>query len=316
MTDIGNAYTYKYVDHILNATLDSSHLTTSSYPVPFLGMVLHGYKNYAGTPLNYTGSIDYNILKSIENGASLYYILCMQNTNYLKDDEILSKYYGVDYKTWFEDIAMNYAELNAAIGDLQSYQIVDHKIIIGERVISEDEVAQNYRRLKAEILEMIETQLADAVHDGYEYLEGTYGPSAAYGKEISVVVDEDTLMAQISEILNLTSEQLKAEKFDEEVKAITGKYETMYASGAAAYTVDFKNIEYNSKYSFITDSYATAEDYIKTDYTSDVGNIALITYSNGTDTVQFILNYNIYSVTVNLDGTLLEVGKFGYTRIG
>jgi hypothetical protein len=132
---------------------------------------------------------------------------------------------------------------------------------------------------------------------------------------VASVAEGEALQLCESDIPGIIS-QLKAEKFDEEVKAITGKYETMYASGAAAYTVDFKNIEYNSKYSFITDSYATAEDYIKTDYTSDVGNIALITYSNGTDTVQFILNYNIYTVTVNLDGTLLEVGKFGYTRIG
>ena len=316
MTDAGNIYSVKYASHILNAAIDSSHFRYASYAVPFTGMILHGYVNYTGAPLNYAGTPSYNILRSIENGAALYYILCYQNTSYMKDDDALNQYYGVDYKTWFEDIAMNYAELNAAIGDLQSYQIVDHKIIIGERVISDEEVAQNYRRLKAEILEMIEAQLADAVADGYEYLETTYGPVAAYGKEISVVVDEDTLMAQISELLNLTAEQLKAEKFDEEVKAITEKYETTYASTAAAYTVDFKNIEYNSKYSFITDSYATADDYVKTDYTSDVGNIALVTYYNGTDTVQFILNYNIYSVTVNLDGTLYEVEKFGYTRIG
>ena len=45
MVDGGNVYTWKYVRHILNAPLDSSRYIRSSYSVPFLGVVLHGYMN-------------------------------------------------------------------------------------------------------------------------------------------------------------------------------------------------------------------------------------------------------------------------------
>ena len=110
MLDKGNIYTVKYAEHILDISTDSSHLRDSSYTIPFTGMVLHGYVNYAGAALNYSGSPQYDILRAIENGASLYYLLCYQNTNYMKDDEGLSKYYGVNYETWFEKIVEQYDE--------------------------------------------------------------------------------------------------------------------------------------------------------------------------------------------------------------
>ena len=59
MVDGGNVYTWKYVRHILNAPLDSSRYIRSSYSVPFLGVVLHGYMNFAGTPLNMEGDVEY-----------------------------------------------------------------------------------------------------------------------------------------------------------------------------------------------------------------------------------------------------------------
>lgn len=55
MTDGGNAYTLKYVDHLLNVSLDSSRFMKASYSIPFVGMVLHGYIQFAGAPLNMEG---------------------------------------------------------------------------------------------------------------------------------------------------------------------------------------------------------------------------------------------------------------------
>ena len=56
MSDKGNIYAVEYLDHILTAPIDSSHFNNASYSIPFFGMVLHGYVNYAGTPINYSGS--------------------------------------------------------------------------------------------------------------------------------------------------------------------------------------------------------------------------------------------------------------------
>ncbi len=320
MVDKGNSYTYKYVRHIIGAATDSSHYRYSSYAVPFLGMVLHGYVNYTGDALNYAGTPQYYILRAIENGAAPYYVLCYQNTGNLKDDVLLSKYYGVDYNTWFDSIVTTYGELNAAIGGLQKYNITDHKIILGERAVDENEQNANYAALKAEIIAMLDAQIAEAVRVGYEYLQNN---EASSGRPLAVSIDTDALIAQFCDILNLTAEELvgTAEKptaFKTEVDGVVAKYEAEYPSGGTnPYVVSFSAIEYESQYSYITESLATdGKNYVYTDYTSDINNIAMVTYSNGTDSVTFILNYNIYSVTVKLgDGETYTIGKYDYVKI-
>ena len=55
---------------------------------------------------------------------------------------------------------------------------------------------------------------------------------------------------------------------------------------------------------------------MKTDYTCDLGNVVIVTYSNGTDSVSFILNYNIYDVEVRLEsGEVITLGKYEYREI-
>ncbi len=308
MTDIGNMYSLKYVDHILNATIDSSHFTFSSYPVPFYGMVLHGYVNYAGSPINYTGSVDYNILHSIENGASLYYILCMQNANYLKEDEMLSKYYGVDYKNWKDKIVAQYERLNAAIGSYQNYEIVDHSAIIGERIMNSKDAAENNFKLIIEYIENVDklvSDLADATFD--QMIEDPNN----IGKGIHITIDTASLKADACERINLTAEELDKFDFDTLLNAVVVKYAAEYPekAGAVEITFDKSQMQYTSVYDFVTDSVANAENYDYTDFTCDNGSIVIVTYKdtaagdNG-KTVLFILNYNNYPVKVRLDNTI------------
>ena len=129
MTDSGNAYTWAYVDHIVNADIDSSRYTKSSASVPFLGVVLHGYIQFAGAPLNQEGDPEYMILKSVENGAGMYFILSYQNTSELKEDRFLSRYYSIDYNIWKEDLVTYYNTLNDLLRDVQTQVIIDHKFL-------------------------------------------------------------------------------------------------------------------------------------------------------------------------------------------
>ncbi|MBQ9071254.1 MAG: hypothetical protein IJY23_07925 [Clostridia bacterium] len=339
MLDKGNAYTLKYASHILNASIDSSHFKHSSYAIPFVGMILHGSVNYTGTPINYAGAPRYELLRAIESGASLYYILCYQNTSFMKEDLILSDYYGVNYSSWYENIVRTYKELNDVTSDLQDYLITDHKIIIGERVRDDKELDENYKTLMLEMAELLEASIKSAVAAGYSELQATADPGA---KNLVLDVDTASLMSEFAGILNLTLDEAKAYKVDGDVtfealiNELVAKYEAEYASvtgvdnyvvslasSGANVTADFEvEFEYESKYSFFTDSIATDKNYVYTDYTNDIGNIALVTYqktlADGTvDTVQFILNYNIYSVTVDLGGgNKYTLGKYEYVRIG
>ena len=149
LTSGGNAYTWKYVDHITDVALDSSRYSQSSASVPFLGMVLHGYVEFAGTPLNMEGNLDYALLKAIENGASLQFILSYRNTNNLKNYEELSKYYSVRYDIWFDDVVSYYTELNTALSGVQTSLIEEHKFISGVRVPDGDELIKNAEDLIA-----------------------------------------------------------------------------------------------------------------------------------------------------------------------
>ena len=319
MLDTGNIYTVEYATHILNATVDSSHFRYSSYAIPFFGMVLHGYVNYAGKPLNYSGSPDYDILRSIESGASLYYIVCYQNSSYMKDDQFLSKYYGVDYHNWYDDIVSTYKELDDAIGDLQKHEIVDHRTLIAERVIEAKEEEENYLLLEKELLELLDQQILASVDATLSALKAD---DANIGKRVKVdFTDEEVeaLIATFADILNLTVEELKASDFDESVYALVASYEAAYAGASdSSMTVPvvFAGFNYISNYKFITDSTATDLDYDYTKYTVDDGNVTMVTYKNGDSIVRFILNYNNFSVTVRLDSeNTYELDKNSYVRI-
>ncbi|MBQ7010225.1 MAG: hypothetical protein IJN63_00825 [Clostridia bacterium] len=136
----GNAYTLKYFDHLLNVSLDSSRYALTSAAVPFVGLVLHGYINFAGTPINMEGDIDYALLKAIESGSSIYFILNYDNTELLKESTMLSRYFAVRYDITKSEVIEQYNKLNAAIGDLQTTLITDHQFMRGERVADPDEV--------------------------------------------------------------------------------------------------------------------------------------------------------------------------------
>lgn len=162
MSEGANAYTWKYVDYIVNVPLDSSRYIKSSAAVPFIGVVLHGSKQYAGSPLNMDGNIGYSLLKSIENGASLYFILCYDNYAELKEDHHLSQYYSVRYDILKDDVVKYYTVLNDLTRDLQLSKIVGHSFLSGERVPDPDEIIADREAAEKALKEAEEQARIDA----------------------------------------------------------------------------------------------------------------------------------------------------------
>ncbi len=236
MIDTGNIYAVKYATHILNAETDSSHFRYSSYAVPFVGMVLHSYVNYAGSPLNNSGSPEYEILRDIESGASLYYTLCYEHDNiaYMKKEIATNEYYSVDYDNWFDTIVKNYNELNAQISDLQDYIISEHAVIKGERVVSESEREAFYKILSDEFIGQVKSQLAAAIDEATANL--------ADGEKLDVTVDTDALYSKFYDTMMLSRYEtvnddyeldaaFKAafiQNFNDEMTALKTKTETDY----------------------------------------------------------------------------------------
>lgn len=108
MVDSGNAYTIPYASVVLNAPLDSSRYLGASEAIPFFGMTFHGFVEFAGKPTNMAGDMSYELLKIIENGATLYMMLSYDNVEILKEDEELSKYYAIRYEIWKEKLITHY----------------------------------------------------------------------------------------------------------------------------------------------------------------------------------------------------------------
>lgn len=153
MTEGGNSYTWKYADHILGISLDSSRYNKASCSIPFVGVILHGYKQFSDDPLNMEGDIQYAMLKILENGASPYFTLSYQNTQKLKDFTYLSNYYSVRYDIWKEDMIDKYNELNAVLRDVQLNLITKHEFIDGTRVPDVDELESDIDQAMSEYRE-------------------------------------------------------------------------------------------------------------------------------------------------------------------
>ncbi len=174
MVDGGNAFTWKYADVILNAPLDSSHYTKANRSVPFMGLVLHGFVDFAGDPTNMASDSGYEKLKMIENGSDLYFTLSYQNTPLLKDDKDLAKYYSVEYDIWFEDLVEIYTELNEVTKDLRASAIVNHEFLSGVRVAEAAELEAD----KMTVAEYVKAGLTEeeaiaAVNVKYAVTDGT-----------------------------------------------------------------------------------------------------------------------------------------------
>ena len=205
MVNGGNAFTWQYADHILGAALDSSRYIKASYSVPFVGVVLHGYTNFTGTPLNMEGDVNYAKLKAIENGASVYFTLSYQNTQKLKEDNYLSQYYSVRYGIWFDDVVEIYNQLNTELKDVQNMVIIDHQFLSGMRVPDVDELDRDltnefnavldFQNNKAEYeakqqaeavadardkIASVETAAQNFVKDYIEYYSGNAGAALLY----------------------------------------------------------------------------------------------------------------------------------------
>lgn len=319
MVDKGNIYSVKYADHILNISTDSSHFKYSSYTVPFIGMVLHGHVSYAGTPINYSGSTQYEILRSIENGAAPYYILCYQNVEYMKDDEQLNKYYGVNYDTWYDDILITYKELNLMLGKLQDYEIVEHTTIISERTKEDSELDANYLLLENEYIKLLREKIEKKIADEFDKLR-ELGDTDSRIKVEFVVGDICTDFSKIAENNGLktrydANETAFKAKIAEIVREYTLEYPGAQDNNVPVTISGFEEGEYVSSYNFYTNSDCLDENYRYTEYTLDNDKVVLVKYQKGDSVCYFILNYNIYSVDVWFNGEEHTIPKYSYKPI-
>lgn len=161
MMDGGNAYAVGYAKHLLNIPLTSSRRAQASEAIPFFALVYHGYLNYAGSPTNMAGDIRYEMLKILENGANPYFILVYRNSEKLKEDKTLSKYFAISYQNWKEDIIETYTALNNALSPVKSSLMTYHGFLTGMRVPTAEELEDDLKAEEKAEQEKLDKEQAD-----------------------------------------------------------------------------------------------------------------------------------------------------------
>lgn len=106
-----NSYVLPYADSFTNVPVTSSENRVSGQEIPFVGMVLHGYKDYSGPVINQEGYVEKSVLKCLESGAGLQYLL-MQESPIVFAQTPYKEYYSLTASNLVEEIAKQTARIN------------------------------------------------------------------------------------------------------------------------------------------------------------------------------------------------------------
>lgn len=123
----GNAYAWPYSDNLINVPTSSSGFVLTDEEIPFYEMVVHGYINYSGTPVNLSDEqdLDKQLLRSIELGAAPHFSWSYEPSSKLKFTHF-DNMYSTYYKDWYDQAVSMYKEVNKVLSPVQNAQIVNH----------------------------------------------------------------------------------------------------------------------------------------------------------------------------------------------
>lgn len=121
-----NAYAIPYASSMTNIPLKDSGLDIVDESIPFLPIVLHGYVNYAGEPLNFVGDSREYLLQMVEIGANPYYRGFQTKADVLKGS-LYSALFTGEFSNWIAEAENTYAMLNQHFKDVQNLRIVAHQ---------------------------------------------------------------------------------------------------------------------------------------------------------------------------------------------
>lgn len=122
----GNDYTWKYADHIVNIPIGSSEFLSSTGAIPFLQMVLHGYKQYASEAFNLSADYETHLLKCLETGSGVHF-RWMYDENDVFDNTDFNDFYSLHYEDSFDRAVELYAEVSALLDKVSSETITLHE---------------------------------------------------------------------------------------------------------------------------------------------------------------------------------------------
>lgn len=169
ITDGSNLYALSKVSTVLNIPLQYSALSSESYSIPFYQMVVHGYIDYSGAPINTSADSGKTYLASIESGANLYYSCYTSDEEPLKETAAGTLTYPTLISASYDDIEARYKEFQEIFSKLRCQIITNHERIAeevfvttyedGTKIVvnySETEIKVNNRSVPANGFDIVE----------------------------------------------------------------------------------------------------------------------------------------------------------------
>ena len=329
MIDAGNAYAMKYATVVLNAPLDSSRYENASEAIPFFGMVYHGYVVFAGAPTNMTGDVDYEMLKILENGATLYMMLSYDNVSLLKEDEYLSRYFAIDYQIWKDSLLTKYDEagnvvslglydkVNSALKGVQTSAINDHGFLYSHRKLTEMELTNIANRAQEEFDEQrakwqFEIDKYNSQIANHKRVANNYFTEYGIYTVLALETIEDVLAAYNNDVFAAIDAAIVIAASDADLVASLNAAKTVLDLSLNNYGI--KNLTaINTYLADVTAEYGKVnldeirnaiEDEYDDDIIIDDGSVVYVEYENGT---WFVLNYNNFTIKTTVNGAEYEV---------
>ncbi|MCJ8009942.1 DUF5696 domain-containing protein [Lederbergia wuyishanensis] len=124
----GNAPELPYAKSILEVPLSSSNFNITDKSIPFYQMVIHGYIDYAGKPVNLNDDqyIRNQILKALETGSNVYFSWFYKDPSVIKETEF-NHLISSNYHLWLDESINMYNEVNSVLKDVRNKAITSHK---------------------------------------------------------------------------------------------------------------------------------------------------------------------------------------------
>lgn len=119
-------FAFSTLSDIVKAPMDSNNFQILDESIPFYEMVVRGYIEYTGNPINLSDDAEWTILKNIETGAGLYYQWCYADNSLVKETDY-SYLYSIHYNYWMKEAIEQYQKMNEVFKNLQGQSIIGHE---------------------------------------------------------------------------------------------------------------------------------------------------------------------------------------------
>jgi hypothetical protein len=123
-----NAYAFKGIDYIVNVPFDHNGFMVANEAVPFYQMVVRGFIEYTGSPMNTAADLRQHLLGTLETGSGVY-VQWMYEQNSIIRESFFTRFYSHNYERSFRRAVDMYHEAAAVLNAVQNCRIVRHEIL-------------------------------------------------------------------------------------------------------------------------------------------------------------------------------------------